>query len=150
MYAKLNHYMMKSPEWRVSKLPNYWLDNTILAQPEEDDAYWKEVQWVLDWLVDGLRSSADMDILRKAGVFERVMAVCQSPSASERFVKMKVGELLYRAANLDANTLVTGAGYLAWLDMGGEGSMQKALKRHVLELADSDRVDAWAGVSVVA
>lgn len=149
MYAKINHYMMKSPEWRVSKLPNYWLDNTILAQPEDDDAYWKEVQWVLDWLVDGLRGDADIEILRKSGVFERVMAVSQSPSASERFVKMKVLELLYRAANLDANTLVTRTGCLAWLDMGGEGGVQRALKKHVLEMADSDRVDAWAGVSVV-
>ena len=150
MYAKLNNFLMKSPEWRVSKLPNYWLDNTILAQPEEDDGYWKEVQWVLDWLVDGLRGIADMDILRKAGVFERVMAVCQSPAASDRFVKMKVLELVYRATNLDANTLVTRAGCLAWLDMGGEGSVQRALKRRVLELADGERVNAWAGVGVVS
>ncbi|TKA77419.1 hypothetical protein B0A55_04813 [Friedmanniomyces simplex] len=55
MYPKLNRFIMRSPEWRITRLPSYWLSNTTLSQPEEDDAYWKEVLWVIEWLVDGLR-----------------------------------------------------------------------------------------------
>ena len=149
MYPKVNRYLMKSPQWRVSRLPSYWLEATILEQPEEDDGYWKEVQWVLDWLVDGLRTRSDMDLLRRAGVFERVTGVCSSPGASEKLVKEKVLELVYRAAIVDANTLVSRTGCLAWLDMQSRGQGPEAsVKEFVLGKADKRRLTEWAGVEV--
>ncbi|KAK6419750.1 hypothetical protein LTR95_017018 [Oleoguttula sp. CCFEE 5521] len=151
MYPKINTYMIKDPEWRVSKLPGYWLDNTILAQPDEDDAYWKEIQWVLDWLVDGLRTTSDLDLLRRANVFERVMALCASPAASGKLVKMKVYELLFRAAVVDAKTLITRTGCMAWLDIctRGEEQIRKALKSYVLGRADQGTLREWAGVDTI-
>ncbi|OQO05681.1 hypothetical protein B0A48_09774 [Cryoendolithus antarcticus] len=151
MYPNINTYMIKDPEWRVSKLPGYWLDNTILAIPDEDDSYWKEIQWVLEWLVDGLRTHSDAELLRRAtcNVFERVLALSASPAASEKLVRTKVYELLYRAALVDATTLVTRTGCLAWLDLSDQ-HIRSALKKHVLERAGTERVREWAGVEVVA
>ena len=79
MYPKVNKFLNKGPEWRIRKMPSYWIENTVLSLPEEDDAYWKEAQWVLDWLIDGLRTSSDLEILRRTGVFEKVMSLCSSP-----------------------------------------------------------------------
>jgi len=148
MYPKINRYLMRSPQWRTGRLPGYWMENTILSQPEEDDAYWKEVQWVADWLVDGLRTTGDLDLLRRSSAFERVMALYGSPAASDKLVKNKVLELVFRAAEVDANTLVTRTGCLAWLDTIGSGGVQKKLKDFVLEKADKVRLKEWAGVEV--
>lgn len=148
MYPKINRYLMRSPQWRTGRLPGYWMENTILSQPEEDDAYWKEVQWVADWLVDGLRTTGDLDLLRRSSAFERVMALYGSPAASDKLVKNKVLELVFRAAEVDANTLVTRTGCLAWLDTIGAGGVQKKLKEFVLEKADKIRLKDWAGVEV--
>lgn len=148
MYPKINRYLMRSPQWRINRLPGYWMENTILSQPEEDDAYWKEVQWVADWLVDGLRTAGDMDLLRRTSAFERVMALYASPAASDKLVRTRVLELVFRAAVVDANTLVTRTGCLAWLETIGSGGVQKKLREFVLEKADKSRLKDWAGVEV--
>lgn len=151
IYPKLNRYMIRSPEWRPSYMPAYWLANTVLSLPAEDDGYWKEVQWVLAWLVDGLRSATDLGIIRRGGVFEKVMALYCSPAASLKLVKEKVLELLYRATCMDggSNTLITRAGVLAWLDMVSEkpDDIASLLRRRVLETCDEEKIRAWSGVS---
>ncbi|WPH04754.1 Hypothetical protein R9X50_00764900 [Acrodontium crateriforme] len=152
MYPKINRYLIRSPEWRISKMPSYWLSNTALTQPDQDDSYWREVQWVLDWLVDGLRTPADLEILRRGNFFERAMALYSSPAASIKLVKEKVVELLYRGTCVEggSNTLITRSGVIAWLDMdkrqGDETSKQ--VKTRVLETCDAARIGGWSGVSV--
>ena len=150
MYPKLNRHLMKDPCWRVDKLPSYWLQATIISVPEDDDGYWKEVQWVLEWLVAGLRTSTDLDIMRKSGVFERVMALYSSPAASEHLVKQRVLELLYRATCIKggSDTLITRAGVLSWLDIAQDGSICRTLRKRVLETCDAKRVHEWSGVDV--
>ncbi|KAF2771516.1 hypothetical protein EJ03DRAFT_381359 [Teratosphaeria nubilosa] len=152
MYSKVNRFLIKSPEWRVSRLPSYWLANTILSQPEEDDAYWKEVQWVLTWLVDGLRTPADLDIFRRSGIFEKVMALYLSPAANAKLVKDRVMELLFRATCVEGGSavLITRCGVLAWLEMVGKqvGDVAELMRRRVLETVERERLVAWAGVDV--
>lgn len=148
IYPKLNRYLMKGPEWRVSKMPSYWLSTIALSVPAEDDAYWREVQWVLEWLVDGLRTESDVELLRRAGSFERVMVICASPAAPEKSVKQKVLELVYRAALVDANTLATRTGVLSWLDVV-PGSVSAKLREFILSQCDEKRLSDWAGVEVV-
>lgn len=154
MYPKMNRYLIKSPEWRITRMPSYWLSNTVLSRPEEDDAYWKEVQWVLDWLVDGLRTEPDLDILRRGGVFEKVTALYWSPAAGKgrNAVKDRVVELLYRATCVEggSGTLVTRAGVLAWLEMASQKGNDVAglMKRRVLDTSDTARLRDWSGVEV--
>ncbi|KAK4540496.1 hypothetical protein LTR36_009134 [Oleoguttula mirabilis] len=154
IYPKLNRYLIKSPEWRIPRMPLFWLSSTVLSRPEEDDAYWKEVQWVLDWLVDGLRTQADLDVLRRGGVFEKVTALYWSPGAGKArgVVREKVVEVLYRATCVEggSGTLMTRAGVMAWLEMVGAGGDGVAglVKRRVLDTCEMERVREWSSVEV--
>ena len=58
MYPKINKFLNKGPQWNVAKLPSYWIDKVFLHEPVEDDAHNREVDWVLDTLIDGLRTTA--------------------------------------------------------------------------------------------
>ncbi|KAK4574816.1 hypothetical protein LTR86_001658 [Recurvomyces mirabilis] len=152
IYPKLCRFMMKSPEWRSVRLPSYWLANTVHAQPVEDDAYWREIHWVVEWLVDGLRTSADLEILRKGDVFEKVMAVYSSPGAGRmKALKSAVLELLYRASWIEGgcDVLVSRAGVLSWLEMvkgtGREDDVASLLRARILEGCDRERMVRWSG-----
>ena len=56
MYIKVNRFLNKGPPWNVSKLPSYWIDKIMLHPPSDDDAHHHEVGWLLDALLDGLRT----------------------------------------------------------------------------------------------
>ena len=58
MYVKANKFLNKGPQWNVKKLPSYWVENVLLNPPTEDGAHHQEVAWLLDRLVDGLRTPA--------------------------------------------------------------------------------------------
>jgi nucleolar pre-ribosomal-associated protein 1 len=55
MYGKINKYLNKGPKWDWRKIPSYWIDRVLLREPEHDDGYHVEVDWLLDLLVSGLR-----------------------------------------------------------------------------------------------
>lgn len=56
MYPKVNKFLNKGPNWSVGRLPSYWAEKILLNPPEEDDAWHKEVGWLLDYLFDALRT----------------------------------------------------------------------------------------------
>jgi nucleolar pre-ribosomal-associated protein 1 len=58
MYTKINKFLNKGPQWNVVKLPSYWVDKVLLHPPTDDDAHYEEVRWMLDVLIDGLRTPA--------------------------------------------------------------------------------------------
>ncbi|SMR58517.1 unnamed protein product [Zymoseptoria tritici ST99CH_1E4] len=145
IYPKLNRYLIRGPEWRVGKMPGYWLSNTLTSLPEEDDGYWKEVQWVLDWLVDGLRSVEDLEILRRGGTFEKVFALSGCSPGVRKSVREKVGELVYRAGCLEggAEVLVKRTGVLSWLE--GVGEVERALREWLVGRCEGGGVGEWSG-----
>ena len=152
LYSKLNEFLNRGPEWRVSRLPSYWLSNTVLAPPEDDSAHWKEVGWVLSWLIDGLRGPSDLEILRKGGVFESVMSLYSSPAAPRQDgLKDNVVELLWRATMVPggSTTLITRTGVLSWLDMvrPSRSGVEGALRRRLLETCDEVKVQGWSGLA---
>ncbi|KAK1814196.1 hypothetical protein LTR12_011394 [Friedmanniomyces endolithicus] len=150
MYPKLNRFIMRSPEWRMTRLPAYWLSNTTLSQPEIDDVYWKEVLWVLEWLVDGLRTLVDLDILRRGDVFAKVMALYLSPGTEKgKALRDTVLELLFMGTCVDggSDVLALRTGVLGWLAMVG-GDMAGLVRERVLRLCDGGKVAKWSGVDV--
>ena len=58
MYAKVNRFLNRGPEWNVTRLPSYWVDKVLMNPPTNDDGYYQEAEWLLDGLIDGLRTSA--------------------------------------------------------------------------------------------
>jgi len=66
MYEKVNKFLMKGPQWNLAKLPSYWVDRILLHEPTDNDDHYREVEWLLDVLLEGLR----------------ILAVCLLPSKS--------------------------------------------------------------------
>ena len=58
MYEKANKFLNKGPQWNLKKLPSYWVDKILLNPPIEEEAHYQELEWLLDTLVDGLRTPA--------------------------------------------------------------------------------------------
>ncbi|KAF2208982.1 hypothetical protein CERZMDRAFT_70522 [Cercospora zeae-maydis SCOH1-5] len=162
LYAKLNHFLIRGAKWDVKRLPRYWIEKTFFSEPDDDDAYCKEVQWVLDWLVDGTRTSADLEILRKGDqkkdtikkpeAMEMVLALWGSVGAKRnRLLRDRIAELVFRVSCVEGggDVLITRSGGLSWLEMakreGGEGLME-ALKKRVEESCDGERISNWKGL----
>lgn len=58
LYAKVNRFLNKGPAWQVEKMPSYWVDQILMHVPTNDDAHYKEMEWLLDLLIEGLRTDA--------------------------------------------------------------------------------------------
>lgn len=56
LYGKINRYLNKGPSWSISKLPSYWIDKVLLNPPENDTAHGEELEWLLDTMIEGLRT----------------------------------------------------------------------------------------------
>jgi nucleolar pre-ribosomal-associated protein 1 len=58
VYGKVNKFLQKGPAWEVEKIPSYWIDKIFLHEPELDDGFFDEIDWLLGLFVKGLRSEA--------------------------------------------------------------------------------------------
>lgn len=58
VYGKVNKFLQKAPMWEVEKIPTYWVDKILLHEPELDDGYTEEIDWLLDLFVKSLRTEA--------------------------------------------------------------------------------------------
>lgn len=154
VYGKVNKFLQKAPSWEVEKIPSYWIDKIFLQEPELDDGYFDEIDWLLSLFVKGLRSKADMEVFRRANVFERILSLYQSPSVNDA-IRRKILHIIYRAAQVGGSTtLITRAGIISWIQVQaaeaeGEGTaLLSALARALYETSDRERVDAWSGGTV--
>ncbi|KAL2802909.1 ribosome 60S biogenesis N-terminal-domain-containing protein [Aspergillus granulosus] len=154
LYGKINKFLQKAPIWEIEKIPSYWIDKILLHEPELDDGYFEEINWLLDLLKKGLRTERDMEIYRRANVFERVLAFYESPSAGFS-AKTKVLHLVYRAVQVQgATTLITRAGIISWIQgqlpevTGRDATTLMALGRSLYESSDRDRAATWSGGAV--
>ncbi|KAK5171613.1 hypothetical protein LTR04_000896 [Oleoguttula sp. CCFEE 6159] len=149
MYLKINKFLQRGPSWNIGRLPSYWAEKTILAEPDDDDAYHKEVGWLVDLLTDGLRSTADMDIYRARNVFERVLVLYGAPSSSKQ-LKEKLLRLVYRATLVEGSTtLITRSGLLSWIhsqvaSQDENRSTLQWLAKQLYDSCDRERVDEWS------
>lgn len=63
LYSKVNKFLNKGPVWKVEKLPSYWVDGILMRLPTMDDVYYKEMEWLLNVLIEGLRTSVVSNML---------------------------------------------------------------------------------------
>ncbi|KAL3439107.1 ribosome 60S biogenesis N-terminal-domain-containing protein [Aspergillus tetrazonus] len=155
LYGKVNKFLQKAPSWEVEKIPSYWIDKILLHEPELDDGYFEETAWLLDLLVKGLRTEQDMEIYRRANVFERVLSFYDSPGAGFS-AKKKILHLVYRSAQVQGSTtLITRAGIISWIQSqipsvtGRDASTLTAMAQSLLQSSDHDRTAKWSGGAVL-
>jgi hypothetical protein len=58
VYGKVNKFLQKAPAWEVEKIPTYWVDKILLHEPELDDGYFEEIDWLLNLFIKALRTEA--------------------------------------------------------------------------------------------
>jgi nucleolar pre-ribosomal-associated protein 1 len=56
MYGKVNKFLNRGPSWDAQKVISYWIDRVLLKEPEADDGHDVEVGWLLELLVNSLRT----------------------------------------------------------------------------------------------
>ncbi|KAJ5690013.1 hypothetical protein N7462_004405 [Penicillium macrosclerotiorum] len=150
VYGKVNKFLQKAPSWEHEKIPSYWIDKIFLHEPELDDGYFDEIDWLLGLFVKGLGSEADMEIYRRANVFERILSLYQSPSL-DAAARRKILHILYRAAQVGGSTtLITRTAVISWIQVqvaeadAKEIALLSALAQTMYERCDRERVDAWS------
>ncbi|OKL61306.1 hypothetical protein UA08_03558 [Talaromyces atroroseus] len=152
MYGKVNRYLQRRPSWEVDKIPSYWIDHILLHQPEDDEGHHEEVKWLLDMLVRGLQSSQDLDIYRRANVFEHILLLYKAPTVNAA-MKKTILHLVFNATQIHGGTtLITRAGALSWIQSCVAASsdtytmgLLRELEQAIYESSDRDRVDKWSG-----
>ncbi|KAK7509056.1 ribosome 60S biogenesis N-terminal-domain-containing protein [Phyllosticta citriasiana] len=154
MYPKVAAFMTKGPSWKISRLPSYWAEKTLLNPPEgNDDAYWQETNWLLSYFLQGLRTPEDMEIFRARGIFERILALYSQPDA-RRETKEKILRLCFRAAAVDGSTtLITRSGIVSWIrihiaDQKSDKTVLKRLLERLWGTCDQVKVLEWSGGGV--
>uniref|UniRef100_A0A093V1K5 Uncharacterized protein C14G10.02 n=1 Tax=Talaromyces marneffei PM1 TaxID=1077442 RepID=A0A093V1K5_TALMA len=155
MYGKVNRYLQRRPWWEVEKIPSYWIDQILLHQPEDDEGHYDEMNWLLDMLVNGLQTPEDLNIYRRANVFEHILSIYNAPS-SNAAMKKKILHLLFRVTQVGGGTtLITRAAALSWIQSCVASSdiyatLLKELAQAIYESSDGERVGDWSGHSISA
>ncbi|EEH22571.2 hypothetical protein PABG_04782 [Paracoccidioides brasiliensis Pb03] len=150
LYGKVNKFLNKGPRWEVAKIPSYWIDKILLHEPEYNDSHHEEVRWLLGLFINGLRTKKDMDLYRRANVFERVLLLYNSPGLTDSLRRM-ILHLLFRACEVDGSTtLLTRAGAYSWVQ--GQVAVQDSQSDILREIAselynrcDREWIDRWSG-----
>jgi len=70
VYGKVNKFLQKAPVWELEKIPSYWIDKIFLHEPELDDGYFDEIDWLLGLFVKSLRSKAVSSSLSRISPLE--------------------------------------------------------------------------------
>lgn len=151
LFPLVNKYLLKDPYWNVSKLPDYFLRKTLLETSGEDDPFWPQIEWVLAFLVDGMRTSEDVLPLRHRNALERILLLVHSPTVTAKVTSL-VLQLVHRVCSVGSSTiLTTTSGLETWL-AGLESlprqisaSSLEALGKVVADTTEKDRIDQWKG-----
>ncbi|KAE8450452.1 hypothetical protein EG329_006527 [Mollisiaceae sp. DMI_Dod_QoI] len=145
LYGKMNKFLSKGPTWQVDKLP---LMHKILDEkPTLDDAHYLEVSWLLTYLLNGLRSQADMAIYRRRLVFEKLLSLYNSRYLRAT-LRDKILRIVLKASTIDGGgtTLITRFSTMTWLQAQaalGAGISVQVLMEQIAESCDHERVRRW-------
>ncbi|AEO55243.1 hypothetical protein MYCTH_2049318 [Thermothelomyces thermophilus ATCC 42464] len=154
LYAKVNLFLTRGPVWSLDKPP--LLDEILSEDPGVGDAFYAQANWLLGYLIDGLRTSRDLELFRKkrakGPVLERILALAANPYMRLP-LRSQVLRLLYRATRIQggSTTLTTRFGIMNWLEArqaactdAAEAAVYGGLRRRIWETCDQDRVRAWS------
>ncbi|KAL9601074.1 MAG: hypothetical protein Q9219_002783 [cf. Caloplaca sp. 3 TL-2023] len=157
LYAKVNRFLNKGPVWRIERLPSYWVDQILMHSPTNEDAHYKEMGWLLDLLVEGLQTKADMELYRRCHILERLLSLLTSPLL-QPWYQGKVLALLYRCTDVDGSTtLITRYSLLSWVpcrtSLGEATTIQAVALDRLADqcrvTSDKDRICEWSGGRIV-
>lgn len=96
------------------------------------------------------RLSQDMELYRRANVWERILTLYQLSTLPES-ARRKILHIVYRAAQVGGSTtLITRAAILSWVEVSlidasvKEAALLRALAQKIFDTCDRGRVAAWS------
>ncbi|EEP75875.1 conserved hypothetical protein [Uncinocarpus reesii 1704] len=134
LYSKANAFLNKAPLWEVAKIPSYWIDKILLHESEYDDSHYEE----------------DLDVYRRAGVFERLLSLYSSLNLSDSLRK-KILHLVFRVCEIGGSTtLLTRAAAMSWIQSHAsvkspQSRLLQALASELYRDCNHEWVDRWSG-----
>ncbi|KAK7958371.1 hypothetical protein PG988_013219 [Apiospora saccharicola] len=151
LYPKLNTFLTRGPIWDVDKVP--MVQEILQEGPTADEAYYTELSWLLFYLLDSLRSTADAAVFHKRKVFERILVLMSNPYMGPN-LRTQILRIIYRATTVEggSDTLVTRFGGVSWLSAQGftshtDGDVCRALAKRLCATCSPERLEAWAKFS---
>jgi nucleolar pre-ribosomal-associated protein 1 len=154
LYSKVNVFLTRGPCWSLDRLP--LVDEVLAEESGVGDVYYAQANWLLGYLMDGLRTKQDLELFHKkrakGPVLERVLVLAANPYMRVP-LRSQVLRLLYRATCIEggSTTLTTRFGIVNWLEArqagcadAVEAAVYGGLKRRIWETCDQERVRAWS------
>ncbi|CAK7199956.1 hypothetical protein SEUCBS139899_002644 [Sporothrix eucalyptigena] len=114
LYTKVNTFLTAGPVWRMKTFP---LVNDIVHDgPAENESYYAELNWLLAYLLDSLRTPADIEYFRSRRLFESVVSVASNPYMRAP-LRRQILRILCRVSDIEggSTTLITRSGIVSWL-----------------------------------
>ncbi|KAK3379976.1 ribosome 60S biogenesis N-terminal-domain-containing protein [Lasiosphaeria ovina] len=160
LYPKVNLVLTRGPVWNLDKVP--LADEILLEEPSVGDSYYSQINWLLSYLVDSLRTPRDLELFHKkrlrGPLLERLLALASNPYMRLP-LKTQVLRVLYRATGIEggSTTLTTRFGVVSWLEAQSarctnpsEAALYRAMLARIWETCDQDKVSAWSRHGVKA
>jgi nucleolar pre-ribosomal-associated protein 1 len=154
LYPKVNTFLTRGPSWGLDRLP--LVDEILSEEPIVGDTFYAQTNWLLGYLIDGLRTPRDLELFHKkrakGPIFERLLALAVNPYMRLP-LRTQVLRLMYRATRIEggSTTLTTRFGILNWLEArqasctdSSEAALYGALGRRTWETCDQGRVKTWS------
>ncbi|KAK8105408.1 hypothetical protein PG999_008767 [Apiospora kogelbergensis] len=102
LYPKLNTFLTRGPIWDLDKVP--MVQEILHEGPTADEAYYTELSWLLAYLLDSLRSTADVAVFHKRKVFERILMLMSNPYMGPNLRK-QILRIIYRATTVEGGAI---------------------------------------------
>ncbi|KAI1386439.1 ribosome 60S biogenesis N-terminal-domain-containing protein [Hypoxylon trugodes] len=150
LYEKINLFLTNGPMWSLDKIP--LMQGILQEGPTEDGAFYSEISWLLTFLLDSLRTPADVALFHRRKVPERLFALTCNPFMGPN-LKTQILRIVYRMTTIEggSDTLITRFGTLSWLVAlrdattdSIERGVYQALLRRLWETCDQKRISAWS------
>ena len=150
MYGKVNRFLLKAPHWDLDRILTYWMSKTLLTEPETDDGHHLEVDRLLQTLMNGLRTPEDVEVYRRAGVWERVCALALTRGCTFQARRRVLG-IVWRTMEVTGGKemLIRRAGIRGWLMVmktrteGEDRRIVEALLQDLKVVEESEEIKEW-------
>ncbi|CAK7268861.1 hypothetical protein SEPCBS119000_003276 [Sporothrix epigloea] len=118
LYAKVNAFLTAGPTWRLRVVP---LVRDILHDgPSDTGTCYAEIRWLLVYLLDSLRTPADVELFRSRRLFESLLSIASNPYMRSS-LRRQILRILCRVSEIEggSTTLITRCGIVSWLNALG-------------------------------
>ncbi|KAF1846825.1 uncharacterized protein K460DRAFT_386959 [Cucurbitaria berberidis CBS 394.84] len=149
LFSTMNKFLTTSPAWDTNNMLRHFWHRIVASESDDDGTYHKQVDWYLNYLMDSLRTAADMELFRRSNIFEQLLGHYGSRSCAAS-AKEKIVRLLLRATHVGGSTtLMTRCGLFSWIQMmlASHDPRHRALRTlaaRVYGTCDQEKVAQWS------